>query len=121
MNPSQLYPGSTTYSAFPRPTSGSGSGNGGPSTEDDVAAVAAALPLKILIPIIAGALFIGSGMLYELINCCIRFYMICKDIINGEVPSRAVVSNDLVIPTKRGEKAAGTGAGDLTYPVKTEH
>ncbi|KAG0283097.1 hypothetical protein BGZ96_012531 [Linnemannia gamsii] len=98
----------------------SGSSGGGHSTGKDIAAVAAALPLKILIPIVAAALFIGIGIIYGLVKCCQGCYMVSKDIVNGEVPSGVVAINDLAVPTRKEEEVVGTGVGDLAYPVMRE-
>lgn len=100
--------------------SGGGSNGGDHNTGKDIAAVAAALPLKILIPIVAATLFIGIGIIYGLVKCCQGCYMVSKDIVNGEVPSGVVAINDLAVPARKEEKAVGTGSGDLAYPVMRE-
>jgi hypothetical protein len=79
------------------------------------------LPLKILIPIVAAALFIGVDIIYGLVKCCQGCYMVSKDIVNGEVPRGVVATNDLAVPAKKEEEAVGAGAGDLAYPVMSEH
>ncbi|KAF8943880.1 hypothetical protein BGZ47_004925 [Haplosporangium gracile] len=100
---------------------GGGSSGGGHTTGDDVAAVALALPWKMKLLIAVGAIIIGGGLITLFMKCCAGCYMVSKDIVNGEVPSGALAIDDLVVPAKKEEKVAGTGVGDRTYPVMTEH